>query len=193
MRSEILTDFDELLQAYEWVFNEEIGGNHLDTYRIAATLIDRGDLQEALIPTIVSCLEEQFKGPTVICRNGSVDSNDLCTIVGITYNTWKSFVNSCLKGGAKKDGVSFSKPEEFQTLRPKPIEGGSNYGGPFELKAVLDLRVHRDLSVVVVKETRTLTKHLFLPRSLKPLNNPDPFVPVLRAKIRALRSELTDT
>jgi hypothetical protein len=191
MRSEILTDFHELIQAYEWVFAEEVRGDHLAVWRVAGILIERGELEGIDVPSVESCLEGQFKGP-IRCRNGSQDPNDLCAIVGISYDTWKSYVNGCLKG-AKKDGASFSKPKAFQDLRPLPVEGGSHYGGPFELRDVLRLRLNREVTVQDQKEDRSLTRHLFLPKSLLTLKNPDPFVPLLREKIREVVEELEET
>lgn len=191
MRSEILTDFHELVQAYEWVFLEEVGEDHLLVWRVAGTLVERGELKDIDVPSVEDCLAGQFKGP-ITCRNGSKNSNDLCAIVGISYGAWKSYVNGCRKG-AKKDGVAFTKPQEFQELRPLPIEGGSEYGGPFELKDVIRLRLNRDITVVETKGDRTLTKYLFLPKSLLPLRNPDPFVPLLRVKIREVLAEIVET
>lgn len=191
MRSEILTDFHELIQAYEWVFMEEVRNDDHLMWKVAGILVERGELEDIDVPSVEDCLAGQFKGP-IICRNGSKDSNDLCSIVGITYGTWKSYVNSCLKG-AKKDGVSFVKPASFQELRPLPIEGGSQYGGPFELGDVIRLRLNREVTVVEDKGERTLTKYLFLPKSLLSLRNPDPFVPLLRDKIRDVLTEIEET
>lgn len=191
MRSEILTDFHELIQAYEWVFMEEVRNDDHLMWKVAGILVERGELEDIDVPSVEDCLKGQFKGP-IICRNGSKDSNDLCAIVGITYDTWKSYVNGCLKG-SKRNGVVSMRPQAFQDLRPLPLENGSHYGGPFALKDVLRLRLRREDVVVEDVGGRSLTKPIFLPKSLLPLRNPDPFVPLLRAKIRELLEEIDET
>jgi len=178
MQDSIPRDFHELVQRYESVFDEEIAGNYRDSWRVAATLIDRGSLRDIKLPSEESILLSHFQGP-VFCRPGSEDPNDLCSIVGIEYKTWVVFAEAC------RFRRSFPISDEIKALRPKPLDGGCYLEGPFDLRDVLRLRLARDQWV----NTKMGRRRPFRPSVLLPIEDMDPLVPILKEKIQEVLKE----